>query len=533
MKLWWVIPVVVASATGPARADAPAWCKGKKLEYTSITNGNGEFLFKTDADDEKTDAFQNVVAALCTPKAGSDNGEAALKYRNELETARQRWAKRFAMTEEDFGDAAEWASAGVGERRGLRIEVDLDKKAWSSLGPVEQFAELTRGSGPSGSAMLDWLYVADALGAKITQAGRLGFISHCIDGNSKAVEWAMCQGDIAALDMAKLNAELRADKAAGGFEKMTIRMIADDYIRHRLPAHAADVKKLTGKDPAYGKLFELADKTRKDWDGLYKTDAALLDLAAAMDDANATKSRHALEGCDDKTWKAWQTAVAAIPAKTFAGMHDDLENMNFMYPRALAAVLTNVEAYNAAVAYTLCHSDDKGFFSKMLSIGLSRWPGERGPRNATVVAAMRAGIELDDRDAKLDFPDPYRTWFGPLDGGHSGGGFGAVSKVKADAKKTHLEFAPVPVKQDQCTKEVTTHRIEMIRDNGDVVYERQCLASKIVTVNHASQPTDVDARFATGLKGGMVVSVIEGVLLAAWPTNGAKQPSIIFGVAVK
>ena len=541
MRHVWLIGTMLALGAGHASASAPAWCKGagkEKIDF-DITNGNGDFKYKTDADDlADDDALTNIVGALCTPGPESDtDGAEAKKYHAELEAARTRWSKRLGMIDDDWVDAAAWAASDVGSRRGLDsyIKIDLDKRPWSSLSPVEQYAGITRGSGISGTAMLDYTYFADALGPKISLAARLGYIKHCLDSNATPVDWALCQPDIDAFDMNALSAELRADKAGDGFTKMTIRLVADGYARSRFPAHAADVKKLIAKDPAYAKLFELSANARKDWNQRWAADAALVALASAMDDANATHSRRALEGCDEKAWKAWQAAVAKVPAKTFAGMHDDLDNGDLMYDAAMTALLTNPEVYLAGEAYALCHAGDakKDFFTKLLGDTLARWPGHRGPRNSAIVAIMKAGIELDDRDAKLDYPDVYRQWFPNGSGTHGGGAFGAVSKVKASGKSTHLEFAAVPVKVEQCSKEVVTHRIERIRDDGTLVYERRCLSSKMVTVNRASTPTDVDARFAAGLKPGMVVSVIEGVMIAAWPSNGAKQPSIVFGVGVK
>src|SRR5439155_16223451 len=165
-------------------------------------------------------------------------------FHAQLEAARARWTKRLEMTDDDWADAAVWAVAGVGDRRGGRIQVDVDKKAWSALGPVEQYAGMIRGSARSETAMLDYAYFADALGTKLTEAGRLGYITHCIDGGSKPVDWAACAPDIAAFDKKKLAAELRADKTARGFEKMVLRLVADDYVHNRLIAHEAEVKKL-------------------------------------------------------------------------------------------------------------------------------------------------------------------------------------------------------------------------------------------------------------------------------------------------
>lgn len=538
MRIWVLSAALVAAGSGRAAADVPAWCKGAgdaKIDF-NITNGNGEFKYNSAADDDKDiDALSDIVGALCTP--GPENytkGADAKKFHAQVEAARARWTKRFEMSDEDWADAAAWSASGIGDRRGLSFHADLQKKPWSSFGPVEQFAGVTRGAGMSGDAMLDHVYFADALGAKITQAGRLGYIVDCLGSNAGAVEWAMCQGDIDAFDLKALGAELRA-APGDGFSKMTIRIIGEDYAHQRIPAHAAKVKELIAKDPAYGKLFEVAAKARKEWDARWKTDAQLIDLISQLDDAHATNSRRAFEGCDETTWKAWQTAVAAIPAKTYTGMHDKLEDGVFMYPDAMAAILANPEGYLAGAAMALCHQGEptSDALVRLVSGALMRWPGHRGPRGSAEVAMMKADVVLDDCDARLDFPGVHRDWFGGSGGSHSGGGAGSVSKIKITGKKVHVEFAGVPVKEDHCTKEVVTHRIERIEDNGTVLYERNCLSSKVVTVTHTPSPTDADIRYAAVLKPGMVATIMEGVLLVAWPSNGAKLPSILFGVPIK
>jgi hypothetical protein len=298
------------------------------------------------------------------------------------------------------------------------------------------------------------------------------------------------------------------------------------------------VKKLIASDPGYGKLFEIAAATRKEWEGRAQSDAALLALAAEMDDARATKSRKAFAGCEDKTWAAWKTAMATVPAKKFEGMRDDRENGKSFVDTAMGPIVTNPSAYLASVAMLTCmtvgqernaHHD---ILIRLLGDATQRWPGFRGPRTATQTAVLTAGIELDDRDAKLEFPEVFR----PFDGGggsRSGGGAGVIGSLKPNGKTTTVTFKKQMVKQVQCAEARRTNRITQIRPDGSLIYETVCVRNETVTVDKSDAPQQVNPRYLEGVKPGMFISIIEDVAVAAWAKPGTAAPSMVFGVALK
>jgi hypothetical protein len=126
-------------------------------------------------------------------------------------------------------------------------------------------------------------------------------------------------------------------------------------------------------------------------------------------------------------------------------------------------------------------------------------PGFRGPRTATMMAIGSAGIQLDDRNAKLMFPFADRTgWFRPQMGTKGGYGKGVLASVKSDGKTVHLTFVQKMVKQTQCAQTRETNHITRIDSNGTVRYQVVCVRSETVVVNKASDPQSVDARYAAG-----------------------------------
>ena len=376
----------------------------------------------------------------------------------------------------------------------------------------------------------DPAYVADAFGADLTEAGRLGYIMVCIQGERPA-EWAMCADDIARFDAAKLSAELRGDTRRTAKERITVRLEAYQTAA-KIPAHKARVKELLGKDPAYAKLFSLAEATRTEWGGRWKSNAGLLDLMASMDDARVTRSRKAAEGCEEATWQAWKSVVSAMPARKFAAIRH--EPGNSFTEQAMAAVVAQPEGYLAGMSLYNCARSNKAedFLIRALGEAMFRWPGFRGPRTATHTAIVTAGIELDDRDAQIEYPDVMRSWVA-RNSGSSGGGEGSIKSVKASGKTVKIEFINIKKKQTVCTKGHHTRRVTQIRSDGGLVYEYVCTKEKTetITVPQAS-PQTVNARYTAGLKPGMFVAVTEDVVTAAY-AKGGKAPSMIAGVPVK
>jgi len=513
-----IATIATAALTATAARAEPAWCKGA----TDRLNVYGPLKDVYTATDP-LDAVYTLVAATCFP-----DSDARAEAR-QLEATRQTWSKRLEMTEADWADAAVWASRSQGDRNAPTIYPSGDKAAWSTYTPIDQYGGLLNSTLGDSSRVTDPAYLADAFGAKLGEAGRLGYITRCLGSNATPVEWAICQADIAAFDPRKLSAELRGDTAHDGYQRMVVR-IAAYQIAPKLQQHAADVKALTTKDPGYAQMFTLAETARKEWS---KADPQLVALVSSMDDARVTSSRKASEGCAARTWDAWKRVVSAIPAKRFAAIRP--EPGNSFLEQASALVIGDANGYLASLALHLCFSfgDKPDYLIRILGAAMSRWPGFRGPRTAAHTAILTAGIVLDDRDARIEYPDVSRPW---INGNASsgGGGTGGVASVKASGETTTIEFAKVKGQQEECVKGHTTNRITQIRSDGTLVYQYVCEKTRTVTFNEPpAPPQTVNSRYAAGLKKGMFVSVVEDVVTVAYAKSGAPAPSMVAGVPVK
>jgi len=526
--------VISVGHVGGALAAPPAWCKGMegndRYDLADLSKG---------LEDLPT-VIVTFAQATCLPSPEAESNKA------QIDKARAAWSKKLMMTEDDWADVVEFAEMRAPDRSWGNIAVNTQgqkmgigdslKRAWTGFDAVDQWALIVNDVGGSGDFTLDDNYFVDSLGPNLTETGRAAYIKTCLKGDNP-VQWAMCQNDIDHLDLTKLAAELHAIKTYTGAPKMMIR-VQVEKLKAALVKHAADVKALIAKDAGYQRLFDVAATVNKDWAGRYTKDAALVALAQEMDDARATNSRKAFAGCQDKTWNAMKTALAAIPAKSFEGMTDDKEHSKWFATDAMGPLVSNPNVYLAAVAMVTCNTkglEKDGRADELvnrLTGAMNRWPGFRGPRTGTESIIMTSGVELDDRDAKLDYPGVSRA-FGGGQGDGKYGGYGILASVKKSGDTAVITFKKQLAKQEQCATVKYSNRISMIRNDGGIVYQSTCTSWETITVNNAPDPQTVYARYVDGLKPGMRVSVVGDIVAGSWANPKAKVPTTVFGAAVK
>ena len=406
------------------------------------------------------------------------------------------------------------------------------KHAWSTLDPIEQYAIIRNSDFQSRD---NSTYIVDALDDRLTALGRFGYVSLCMKRDfDNPVDMATCQPDIDAFDPAQALAEIAADKKHPEGQHAALRDGLTS-LKGKLAERATAVKALLDKDASYKKMFELAASARKDF-AAHKN-APLRELVLAMDDARATRSRKALEGCEDKTWKAWTAAVSAIPAKRFSLVYKDV--FTEIVEPAAATIVGEPDGYLAAVALSACFGEKPDILVKYVQHALLFWPGYRGPRSASQLAIMQASLTLDDRDSKLEYPriDRRELFTGNGNGGDlsfSGSSRGPVVSVAPKGALTHVVFGPTKTKETQCADYRAGKRLSRIESGGRLVYEGTCYKYIQVMVTHdPSKPIDTSIRYAASVKAGMIASAVDQSLLIAVPSLTATAPSVVFGAPVK
>jgi hypothetical protein len=500
--------------TATAAAAPPSWCKGGPNKPTYFLSS-----LYTEASVDR--ALIGIVAASCYP------GEDVANQEKQLAALRDAWSKKLSLVEADWTDVSEWAHLPQYLRGDPKIAVTDRQAAWTAYSPLDQYGDLITGN----MGQEDAAYLADAFGAKLTQLGRLGYVAYCVDQNSQdpAVRWAMCATDAEQLDLGKIAAEIRGDATHGAGDRMAARITAYEVITQKLPTYFADTKALRAKDPAYEKMFALGKAAHAQWAA---TDARWIALASELDDARITGSRSASAGCIAKTWEAWKSVVAAVPAKRLAAIHPEPGNQ--FAQQLVAAVVGEANGYLASLTFNECAQLESkpDYLSRVIGHAIGRWPGLRGPRTATQTAILVADLKLDKRGAKIDFPEVKRPWI-VGDGGTSTSGLGGIESVKIEGERATVTFAKQKVTQTRCTKGHFTSRISQIMSDGTVVYYYVCDTEITETIEvPPSPPMRVGARYATGLKKGMTVEIIDDVAVVAYP-KGKGTPVIVTGIEVK
>jgi hypothetical protein len=517
-------PAKVLSALlllGSAAQAAPAWCPASstKLSYNYMN------IDELPTQKEAVWAIYHLVGATCNRDGNSTSQAAAQKNAAQVDEIRARWSKSLGMEEQDWADAAEWALQGQSERHSPTMRPKNTKSPLAQFSAVDQYALMVSG-GLLGDSRVDLHYIADALGERLTEAGRVGYLTECVR-STNPVELAMCEHDAKSLDAAKLNKDLRADTTHNGAQRMAVRIAGYDLRERLSDKHAAAVKALIDKDPGYKQMFELAEETWKN----FSVDSKLFALAGTMDEARYSDSRRASAGCADSTWAAWHDAVSKIPAKKFTRIKEDPRSD---IEKIVSVVLNDPNGYLAAVALAECQIAERkvDYLGQHLALGIARWPGFRGPRSAAATAILAAGVQLDDRDAKIELPRFQRSWVGG--GGGASGGHGSIASVAPKGETAVVTLAKRKFTERQCMKGHPTKRVLQVTNDGRFIYDYVCDEWKMVSgTTDVAPPQTVAARQAKALRPGMMVHILNGVVIAAYGSDGAAAPKVVAGVEVR
>ena len=531
-----VVVTGALSVCGAARfaSAGPAWCGDAKFD------ANGEDLHRLSSD-RKEDAVQAIVTVLCS------NNPDIEPHRADVEAARQAWGKKLFMTDADWADTPVWVK---GHNEG---KIDFSTKNLKDFTPIDQYKAITDGFSVG---RIDPLYLADAFGPQLSQTGRLALLVHyCFPSESvanakaDATKMAICQADIDAFDPAKVSEELRGDTQHAGEIKMMLRWRAVMEVPGLLKGWNDAKAKLIKDDDEYKKMFDVTAKARDEWQKTTGTNTKLLDLTLQMESGTLFKSRKLLDGCDDPTQAALADAIATLPAKSFADMHDVRDDPFKGFGSKAGPLLVSSSKVNLAViAYVLCNYDRPA--GSFLTSFLQNVPGQRGPRNASMGALMKADFKFDDLDAgKLYFPS-----FGARPYSFAGGAVstaGGVVKSVKPGKEGQIIVAleKTTMKQNDCVKEHNGPHIESILASGTVQYELIC--DKWAVVEHDTTWTDfkISKDYEKVLKPGVVFTSTysenqragkrdkdrsgSADVLAIWPSKSAALPSWVLGAKVK
>lgn len=513
-----VLPTVVGAATlwvSTAHADItkPAWCG------TDTDSFGGSDPRSAVKQKDPRDAVEELVKNICDP---DDEGKQMYK---ELLAAQKKWSATLDMTDADWKDAVEFATAQGSDQgaAGFYNQYPRDK-ALSAFDAIEQYKFFESNDQAP--------YYADALGPKLTEVGRFGVIRWCIGQAGAAGTMAVCKPDVDKFDWKKIAAEARTVSAAPGYERMMIRFWAY-YVQDKVAEFEKKAQELIDKDEAYAKLFKFADPIHKDWESRYTSDSYI--TALASDDARMSGSRKAFADCDTKAREAWNKAVGKLPAKTFEGITAD-PGVKLWAEGAIEVAVNDRDVYLASVSLINCKMRDRDpdLMGKMLSRAMAYTPGFRGPRTESLRAMVEANLVPDSKSETIDFPSSRRDWF-ETNQSRGGGEWGEGEVAKLSPNKdgtTTITFSAKWEKQTSCTKSRETDHFLGFDTAGRPYYRTICLQETTEKINTAHDPVKAKDSTLAAVKKGMVIEVDDGEVVNVFAKKG-KSPVAVFGVEVK
>ncbi|MFT3698556.1 MAG: hypothetical protein QM831_35755 [Kofleriaceae bacterium] len=503
-------------ASHVARAGGPAWCKDAQK-----SDGDMRDLSSNDA----RTVMKAFVAVSCFP-----NDEAAA-HKADIDQARDAWSKRLGMSDADWGDVADYVKKNDMD---WKPDDNMSTREFSEMTPIDQWAAIKHARDDFQGPM-DSMYVADILDAKLSEPGRMAFLEYCIaEGDNNEILMAICQADADAFDPKKLFEQVRADTVHSGGIRHKVRMAAYEFPA-KLKEFEAKAQQRKGKDPGWKKAWDAAAQARKDWPAIASANADYIALASKMESATVAHSRSMFEGCDDKTYPMLVKAIGTVPAKKFDRMRDirDSPDHGFAY-KALPVALKVPSVNLAAISVVLCKK--RIMLSRVLSGALHSVPSIRGPRNFAISKMQDANVQLDDMNAKINWPQLRH----PYDSGEYLASAGAVIKsVKKDGNHLVVESAPLMVTFDDCVSEHRSNRIDRISDSGKVEYELIC--DKTAKRQHDMKwaPFKIGLEYEKILKAGEMFSSTTGGndtpedVIAVWASPNAAAPTWMLGGALK
>lgn len=521
MTALFVAALGVAATNTTAHADRPAWCG------TASFDAGGTDLQNLEHPDPDT-----VVRALAKTRC-SMSPEVVPNHAN-IDAARAAWGNKLGMIDADWADAV----AFIDNRDGNYPKVEYSTKVLAKMTPMDQWRAIHDGLETEGRKLADELYAADALGAGLTEVGRLAFLEWCVEhdvAHEAIGVWAICQADADQWSFARFAVQLRGDTAHDGATKMILRFRAAALGR-KLEEAAAARDKLFARDDEYRRMFDVAVAARKAWAKGVGADTVMLDLVSAMESATFAGSRKLLAGCEDRTATALAAAVAALPAKSFAGMADDRNDPFAGFAHHAGPVLVKNPAVNlAATAFALC--SPKSPTGDWLRATLQQVAGARGPRTAALTALYDEKLAFDDVNARAPrYPGvdtrPYRR-----SGGSITSAGGVVAKVTMGKDFATVALKKTTAKRLACVRSKPTNRVSRILPDGRLEYENTCLESKVVTYDTTWADFKINPAHAARLAPGVVFSAVYGEtffdVVATWTTSNATTPSEVLHAQVK
>jgi hypothetical protein len=374
------------------------------------------------------------------------------------------------------------------------------------------------------------LVLADELGGKLSELGRVSLISRCFEyaqaDTKAALMWALCGPDVKAFDMKKLEGELTSEGISADSRKRVLEEVDKIMQNAKKVGEAVDAAAKT--DPGVAALLELPASARTDWNAYIGKNKDAFERYLRLKDAvRSGKSNHKdFAGCWEATRPAFEKLVKATSFPW--------ELTGDYLPGYMAVMVKSPASYITAASFAACAYSVHESGEALMAAAVNHKGGviQIGWRSIALAKALDPRFKPKFAERSLRYEDMTWKWKNSkiqLEGLNEIAPImtpaqGTIATAKADGDVTKITFKGDTV--DSCLEWKTTKKVQSVASNGDIQYEKVC--AKRGHVANQENDTSVATKFAAGLKPGVDVLLVDNFPVTAWK---AKKFVAVFGVA--
>ncbi len=420
------------------------------------------------------------------------------------------------------------AAPAPAEQPGKQLEDVPEAPAhYASWSPVQQYKKLL--ADDSYSALI----MADELGDRLSQAGRLAVVRTCLapahETASSAALWAICEADVEALKLDAALAELKKE----GIDKDVRAKVLEEGKKALEQARAigAAVATAAKDDPGVAAIVAIGKTARSEWRDFASAHAGELATLAALQDLMRDNKNGLAGDCVAKTYEPFAKVVRKT---TFSQGQIGPSPLAF-YVNSLPKTM---EAHVAALAWGACAAlvDRSGAAMSPAAgttIGATGWGRRarrflrRGPRSLTLAKLFDEKFEpkFADRSLRMEkMTQPYGEYHvggpGNIDGTPLRS---VVAKLIKNGDTTTVKGKDYM--GEECANWQDTNKIYSVDSNGTVHYEKKC--TRYERVRYEASDVVSAPAFLNGVTPGLELTAVDG-----YPVVGIKGRRTVFVLGV-
>lgn len=381
------------------------------------------------------------------------------------------------------------------------------------------------------------LLLADELGDKLSEAGRVSMLDECfgaIYSNAELanslIPWAICGEDVKKLDLKKLDAELAAEGI--GAEERADAIKDATAVLDKAKKYGEKVDAAAKDDPGVALFLKTAADGRAEWAAwIGKNKPAYDQYLALKDGVRSNKSNNAaFKGCETTTGPAFAKLVKATAPKIPWDVGRDY------LPSYTDYMTATIDGYMTTVSYAACawshHESGEAIYAAAANHenGNPMVDIHGGPRTHALTKFFAATFKPKFADRSIGGDWMTSAW----KTGVSMSGVNAIAAImtpsdgvigtlKADGDVTKVGFKGDKV--EACLQWADSNKVKSISSGGDVQYDKKCL--KRGMVDNQTTAVEVPTRYLQGAKVGDNITIVRQFPVVAWK---GKKLTMLLGV---